>query len=198
MSVMKKYVSSAGTKKGENIMKKGKIIGKRQIVLATLVLCLGAAVWLNMKYASFDEKKKSGTLGEAQYVNTSSETSDAVPTSGGVDYIASARKERSDVRDQTIEKLKEVLSSADIGEKSKNDALKGLDAIAENAQNEISVEAVIKAKGFSDAFVMISEDQITVMVPGETLLPSETLQIQDAVMSQLRADLEKIKIITVK
>ena len=121
-----------------------------------------------------------------------------MPTSGGVDYIASARKERSAARDDTINKLKEVLSSADIGEKSKTEALKGLDSIAQNATDEISVEAVIKAKGFADALVMISEDQVTVMVPGESLLTSETLQIQDAVMSELRVDLEKIKIITVK
>lgn len=179
-------------------MKKGKIIGKRQIVMAALVLCLGAAVWLNMKYASFEDRKKSGNLGEAQYVNASSDTGSAVPTSGGVDYIASARKERSTARDDTINKLKEVLSSADIGEKSKTEALKGLDSIAQNATDEISVEAVIKAKGFADALVMISEDQVTVMVPGESLLASETLQIQDAVMSELRVDLEKIKIITVK
>ena len=179
-------------------MKKGKIIGKRQIVMAALVLCLGAAVWLNMKYASFEDRKKSGNLGEAQYVNASSDTDSAVPTSGGVDYIASARKERSAARDDTINKLKEVLSSADIGEKSKTEALKGLDSIAQNAMDEISVEAVIKAKGFADALVMISEDQVTVMVPGESLLTSETLQIQDAVMSELRVDLEKIKIITVK
>ncbi len=28
--------------------------------MAALVLCLGAAVWLNMKYASFEDRKKIG------------------------------------------------------------------------------------------------------------------------------------------
>ena len=35
-------------------MKKGKVFSKRHIVLASMVLCLAAAVWLNMKYSSFD------------------------------------------------------------------------------------------------------------------------------------------------
>jgi hypothetical protein len=45
---------------------------------------------------------------------------------------------------------------------------------------------------------MISENGVTVIVPSNDLLTSETLQIQDAVTSQIKIDLEKIKIIAVK
>ena len=57
---------------------------------------------------------------------------------------------------------------------------------------------MIKSKGFSDVMVMISEESVSIIVPSEGLLASETLQIQDAVRSQISVDLEKIKIITVK
>ena len=33
-------------------MKKGTILGKSQIILAVMVIALGAAVWFNVKYSS--------------------------------------------------------------------------------------------------------------------------------------------------
>ena len=60
------------------------------------------------------------------------------------------------------------------------------------------METVIKLKGFEDALAILSEETVTVIVPAESLLTSQTLQIQDAVISQKQIDLEKIKIIAVK
>ena len=59
-------------------MKKGKVIGKKQLILAVMVLALGAAVWFNMKYSG-------GTkyLGEAQFVDNSA-SGEALETSGQV------------------------------------------------------------------------------------------------------------------
>ena len=76
-------------------MKKGKVFTKSQAVLALMVLCLGAAVWLNMKFSS-NEKY----LGEATYVSSSSgEKSETVSTSAkpledDADYFKSAKQKR--------------------------------------------------------------------------------------------------------
>ena len=61
---------------------------------------------------------------------------------------------------------------------------------------EANIETIIKAKGIADALVIIADNSVTVMVHSEKLLQSQTLQIQDAVVSQTGMDLEKIKIIT--
>jgi stage III sporulation protein AH len=75
---------------------------------------------------------------------------------------------------------------------------KKLTQIADTSNKESAIETIIKAKGFKEALVIISDESVTVIVPVESLLPSETLQIQDAVTSQIDTELEKIKIITVK
>ena len=59
------------------MMKKSVIIGKRQIVLAVLVVALGAAVYLNWRFAGADGglditaavSSSQANLGDATYVN---------------------------------------------------------------------------------------------------------------------------------
>ena len=80
----------------------------------------------------------------------------------------------------------------------KKQSLSELTAIADNATKEKSIETVLKAKGFNDCLAVISSDSVSVIVKKDKLLQSETLQIQDAVKSQVDIELEKIKIITVK
>lgn len=181
-------------------MKKGKVFSKRHIVTATLVLCLAAAVWLNMRYSSFDtvpENNASNNLGANDYID-SSNLGQAVQTSGAVDKVAASRKERNQNRTETVKTLTAVVNNSTASEKDKKEALDSLQDIADDISAEGSIETVIKAKGFDDALVILSDETVTVIVPSEDLLTSQTLQIQDAVTSQIETDLEKIKIITVK
>ena len=57
-------------------MKKGKVFTKSQAILVIMVLCLGAAVWLNMKFSSGEKY-----LGEATYVNKETASGEVVETS---------------------------------------------------------------------------------------------------------------------
>ena len=62
-------------------MKKGKVFSKRHIVLASMVLCLAAAVWLNMKYSSFDNLKSDiGNFGSGNYLNDDKNLGEAIET----------------------------------------------------------------------------------------------------------------------
>ncbi len=182
-------------------MKKGKVFSKRHLVLASLVVCLAAAVWFNMKFSSFSNgtgDTSSKNLGEGNYFNTDSKLGEAVQTSTGVNYIATARKERNDKTNASINEYKTVIENSSADEKVKKDAIDKLSEIADRVSKEASIETVIKAKGFEEALAIISDQSVTVIVPVESLLTSETLQIQDAVTSQIDIELEKIKIITVK
>ena len=58
-------------------MKKGKVLGKTQIVVTVMVLALAGAIWLNMKYTPSSGKY----LGEASYVSNSSKSEGTMQTS---------------------------------------------------------------------------------------------------------------------
>lgn len=199
-------------------MKKGSIIGKRQIVLAVLVAALGVAVWLNMKFASTDggfditgALNSSKYLGDAQYVANPSvdqsggassvvESGESTLPANGTqeDYFANARKEREDTRKEALELLQDTLADVKSDSAAKEKAVEKAAEIAARMDKETSIENLLKAKGFADAVVMIGDSDVNVVVKAEELVTSQTMQIQDAVQSQAKVELNNIKIVSVK
>ncbi len=181
--------------------KRGKVLGKRQVLVSVMALALGLAVWLNMKYASdssgFKTAANSSALGEAQFVSEEG-SAIAVETAAGEDYFAKTRSEREDTRNEAIDTLKDTAKSAKGGEDEKTAATEQLAIITKRMEDEAAIETLVKAKGFKDAVAVIGDNGISVIVKSDKLLQSETLQIQDIVTSQTGENLEKIKIIAVK
>ncbi|MDO4742949.1 MAG: SpoIIIAH-like family protein [bacterium] len=183
-------------------MKKGLIVHKRQIVLGVMILALGAAVWLNMKYSATDgtinaTDEQSSVLGDAQYVSGSNiQESSKIQDSG--DYFKNARKERTESRNEATELLQDTIDDAKSDGKKVESAASQLAVISKRIDDEAAIESLIKAKGFKDAVAVISDDSVSVIVKSEGLLSSETIQIQDIVISQTGVGLDKIKILTVE
>ena len=82
---------------------KGKVFSKRHIVTSVLVVCLAAAVWLNMKYSSFDNNVigANKNSSDTEFIDKDSNLGQAVQTGTGVDKIATARQERNDKNSHT-------------------------------------------------------------------------------------------------
>ena len=98
-------------------MKKGKVFSKGQAVAVLMIIALGGAVWVNMKFSS-NEKY----LGEAKYVSNSS--SSAIQTSAkadasDTDYFKSAKKEREKAIKEAQDVIKETLDSEKLSDKDK-------------------------------------------------------------------------------
>lgn len=179
-------------------MKKGKVFGKHHVVLALMVLALGAAVWLNMKFSSSEKY-----LGEATYVSSKSETSgEAVQTAAKAteeqDYFAAARKDRQTAIDEAQQLVEETLKSANITDAERETALAEISKIAARVEKANNIETLLKAKGFSEAVVVIGQSDINVVVKSEGVTTAQTLQIQDIITSQTDIALSNIKIVTVK
>lgn len=172
-------------------MKKGKVIGKKHIVVGVMAVALAVAVALNMKYAgsAFDTDKKDGdNLGDSIYV-------DAKVT---VDAFGELRDNRDKVRKEALELLNDTISGVKSDAAAIKEAEKAKNAIALRMEQESTIESLLKAKGFKDVLVVLGESDANVAVKCDSLLDSETLQIQDAVISQSGLSLEKVKIVTVK
>lgn len=173
-------------------MKKGKVIGKKHIVLGVMVLALGTAVWLNMKFSS--EKY----LGEAKYVSSSQQ--DSVPTAAKVetDYFETAKKEREEARQEAVELIEESLKSEALSEEDKQNLLAATKAIASRIESEANIETLLKAKDFKKAVAVIGEKNVDIIVKSDGLTTAQTLQIQDIVVAETKIPLSNIKIVTVK
>lgn len=178
-------------------MKKGKVFGKHQVVLALMVLALGAAVWLNMKFSSSEKY-----MGEATFVSDDQVASgETLQTSAKVennDYFESAKRDRQTALDAAQETVEETLKSANATETERQTALKATAQIASRIEKANNIETLLKAKGFDKAVVIIGESDVSVVVKSEGITTAQTLQIQDIVTSHTEIPLSNIKIVSIK
>ncbi len=175
-------------------MKKGKVFGKGQLILALMVVALGAAVWLNMRFSS------PKYLGEATYVD-SKESSSAVETSAKAqktDYFKSARDEREDALEQTREEIEELLDNDNITDEQRQSALDKINAYGKRIESAVSIETLLKSKGFEDAVAIVGEGSVDIVVKSKGLTTAQTLQIQDIVTSHTNIDIGGIRIVSVE
>ena len=186
----------------------GKKLGKKQLVLASLVLALGAAVYLNWQFAGTNKlpvgdgtESPSSQLGAAQlvnnaYVETVSDDLTGVNASAGTekDVFAEARLTRQSSRDEAMELLDNVLANESAASEEKQAAVQQASAMAQNILRETNVEGMLKAKGYEQCVAYIGEDQCSVVVSGD-LGEADMLVVQEVVMEQTGLSAEKITII---
>lgn len=180
-------------------MKKGKVFGKNHIAAAVMLLALGGAVWLNMKYTPSSGKY----LGEASYVSASSSEPEAVETAARAeteesDYFTEVKAEREKNRREQTEEIEETLKSAKLTDDDKKSALAALEKLADRGEQESNIEALLRAKGFEKAVAIIGDAGISVVVKTDGLTSAQTLQIQDTVTAETGISLSDIKIIPIK
>lgn len=183
--------------------------GKRKIILASLVVALGAAVYLNWQFSSnpnfFEGTSmlKSKELGEAKYVNNQVEnqTDDGEkkddPKSSN-EYFSQAKVTRQKARDEMTERVKGILADASSDEQAKQEAIKQATAMAKSIQQESNIENLLKAKGFNETVVFINNDECSIVVEAGKLKPESVIVIKDIIAGQGNISMEKIKIVEAK
>ena len=196
-----KFGKKVGKETGKKIMTG---VGKKQLVLASMVLALGAAVYLNWQFAGVnklpigDTSSTVSELGAAQLVNNAylETVSDDLkqPASSGASAFSEARLNRQNSRDEAMDMLDEVLESVDADSEAKKEAVEQASAIAQNILKETNVENLLQAKGYQETVAYLSDEKCSVVVAGE-LNAEDTLIIQEVVMDQTGLTADKITII---
>lgn len=183
----------------------------RGITLATLVLALGAAVYMNWNFA----KSAPQAVDEEQPVLETSAQSDALPvydplntdsaeeTSGknygeaqlvsasqdsGTEFFESARLARSKARDEALDSIQKTLKNTSLSEEEKEKLTEELELQVSNITSETSLENKIKAKGFADCVVTLGAGRadVTVMTENDALTADEVTQIRDVLLTSCK------------
>ena len=177
-----------------------KFMKKRQWMMATLVVALGLAVYLNFALTQSpsvstgtqaEEEQEGGHLGDATFVGTG--VSD--PEGEGT-YFDEARQSRTAAREEALSIIQEVLDSAQASAEDKAQATQKATAIAENVLQESNIENLIIAKGFGDAVVYIDGERCSVVVQAADLQQAESLQILQIVVSQSSVEADQVQIVS--
>ncbi len=195
------------------------VFGKRQILLATLVVALGIAIYLNWQFSQTgkdltlaEDADASKNYGEAQFVGSDDEEeADAIDVTGitdmtdaivtnnaGEDYFIEARLNKKQSRDEAVETLQNILKDSAITEEEKDNAITTAASISTAIDAENNIETLIKAKGFSDCIAFIDGDKASIVIKTDGLLSTEVAQIKDILLGEIDIPAENITIIPVK
>ena len=177
--------------------------GKKQVLLATLIVALGVAVYLNYYFSAQQPAVDTGAgvsvssrdnLGDAQFVGGSAMSSQPTDGNEESDYFSQARENRETAREQALELIKEMMNDVKATDEIKKEALAKTEEVADAIEQESKIESLIKAKGFEDCVVYIEEDNCNVVVKADSLQPQQTIQITEIVTAQSNIVAQNIKI----
>lgn len=150
------------------------------IIIAAMVLLLGVTGYLNVML-------NSSVTGAPNEIQTST-----------VGYFQTYRSTRESTRDQEMLYYDAIIAN----DTSTADAVKNAEnakmALISQMEQELVVEGLIKAKGFEDCVVTISDNNVNAVVKSGELSSVEVAQIVAVIQSQLKTSIENIKIIPVE
>ncbi len=182
-----------------------KWVGKKQILMAVLVVALGVAVYLNYYFASANPittgpDVNTGTtdkhLGDSQYVNAGTDNETTEPTVPE-NYYDSARQNRENARQEALDIIQDMIQDVKVTDEVQAQALEKVAAITQAIEQENAIEDLIRAKGFEDCVVYIEESNCHVVVKAEKLEQSQTVQIMEIITTQSSIPAQNINIVTV-
>ena len=192
------------------------VIKSKQILTATLIVALGAAVMVNWYYTNSGDmvaenttnQSVSGSLGDTLYVagttladNTTKAEENASAMSSEInadEYFAEAKLKRTENYDEVTDEIEDMLSG-DISDSSLQDRIQSmLYEFESNMKAQTDAENLIKAKTSSECLVVISENICQVILEKNTLNDTVILQITEIIEKNTNISAENLTIIELK
>ena len=167
---------------------------QRIIVLAGLAVLLIAAPILNYQ---FNIKNKAGTTKSAKPTSSASvQTDTGLVTTGNffVDYNTEREKKRGDELKYLDSIINDTKTDADTMKTAKNQKIN----IVISMEKELTIENLLKAKGFDKVAVVYKIGSVNIVVGKSDLTDAQVAQILDVARKETGEKAENIKIIPVK
>lgn len=142
---------------------------KKIIILVSLVLLLVATGCLN-----YFLTVKSNENNPSEVINGDTETT----------FFTSYRDVRSSTRAEEILYLDEIIASVNSDEATVQSAQEKKLGLVDYMELELTLESLIKAKGFNDCVVTVSSKNVNVVVDDTELTVEETAQILSIIVAE--------------
>ena len=123
-------------------------------------------------------------------------TATATATTGN--FFTNYRSNRTSTRNEELLCLEAIISSTTSSAEAIANAEKEKIKLVSAMESEMTIEGLIKAKGFEDVIISDLNNSITVIVKSAELQKAEVAQIVDVIQNQTNYDIENIKIIPVE
>ena len=190
----------------------GMVFKSKQILSATLIIALGAAVAVNWYYrnsATLDEENTtaieevSGNLGDSLYVGATTAVAENTETTdvtdvNAKDYFLEAKLKRTQNHDKIIDEFEKIISDGKIDSDTKTQLMTMLSDFQKTIKTETDTENLITAKISSKCLVVINEGTCQVILQKNTLNEHVILQITEIIEKNTKISSENLTIIELK
>lgn len=177
---------------------------KQHVLVAALVLALGAAVYLNWQFSGTPLiSSASKELGAATYVNNEAKaTVDEVKTTSQSEMtpeskLAQARTDRTQAQDKALGEAENILSLSDSSDDAKAEAVASANQIEQRILAQSNIEGILTAKGYPSAVCYISDSGCTVTLLSTEMTEEAPIIIKETVMSQAEIEFNNIVIVDI-
>lgn len=162
-------------------------LNRKVLTLCGVVVVLAGAVAANL---IMNGREKAGTA-EGAGDTAQAASSAAVQMT----FFESFRKDRDDTREQEIAYIDAIMEQGADAETMADAQAQKL-SIVEGMEKEMTVESLLKAKGFADAAVTLHDGSVNVILSAETLSDEQVAQVLDILIRETGEKAENIKITT--
>ncbi|MBQ3275434.1 MAG: SpoIIIAH-like family protein [Oscillospiraceae bacterium] len=180
---------------------------KRGILIAAVLMFVGAAAWLNWSYnqrwgeadSAMSDAEDEMTAAVNAMLGTSREAAEPALSTPVSDYFAKARLTRQQSRDQALSLLETAASAETASQEVIDAAMNEITVMAGQSLLESKIENELLAKSFADCVVYLTDDSCMVAVPAPTegLAETDVARITDAVMANSQLTAAQINVIEV-
>ena len=182
-----------------------KLLKKRQLILVTLVLALGAAVFVNWYYSRPAVEADARTQPPAQatvsqgeeHLGDSLYVHNPYGSSAG-EYFAGAKLRRGAAHDEAKDVLNAVITDSKADAKAVADASKALQALSNAIKLEADCESLINAKTGSECLVTIGESSVEAVLGGPPIDSAMAMQIKEILLQKTGFDPGQVSIVELK
>lgn len=109
-------------------------------------------------------------------------------------YFVEYRLSRDKLRASLVDRLDDIVNNTNTTEQVRDDAQKEIMKIGNNSESELQIEGLIKAKGFDDAIVFLTDKDIKIVVSSNELNEQDMVKILEIVRSETEFTTNNIKI----
>ncbi len=186
------------------------IIRKRQLLLATLIIALGAAVFVNWYYTKPDiasagtdstlsateqDSLQGANMGDARYVNSTTVSVDDVAAQAKAnEYFASAKLRRQNAHDEAAEALNDIIKDGSSSADAVSEATEVLGELSESIALESDLENLIYAKAGCENLVILNGGTAEIIVENGSLDDVSLVKIKEIAVKQTGLSVDKISI----
>lgn len=186
------------------------IIRKRQLLLATLIIALGAAVFVNWYYTKPDiasagtdstlsateqDSLQGANMGDARYVNSTTVAVDDVAAQVKAnEYFASAKLRRKNAHDEAAEALNDIIKDGSSSADAVSQATEVLSELSQSIALESDLENLIYAKAGCENLVILNRGTAEIIVENGSLDDVSLVKIKEIVVKQTGFGVDKISI----